>query len=85
MAKQDNAVELSFEQRLEALEALVEKLEGGDLPLEKAVATFEEGMTLSASLTKTLDAAEKRIEVLIEKATGEIERRELDLDDDGEG
>ena len=53
-----------FEQRLERLEELAEKLREGDLPLEEAVALFEEGMKLSKSLEKDLSRVERRVEIL---------------------
>lgn len=55
---------LSFERALERLEAIVEDLERGELPLEEALAAFEEGVGLSRRCAETLDAAERRIEVL---------------------
>jgi len=57
----------SFEARMARLEELVDKLESGELPLEEAVATFEEGVTLSKQLQEVLDAAERKIEVLLAK------------------
>lgn len=63
---------LNFEQALTQLEAIVRKLEGGNVPLEEGLAAFEEGTTLSRLCQQRLDQAEKRIEELAEKpqATG---------------
>lgn len=58
---------LSFEGALERLEGLVDRLESGDLPLEDALAAFEEGVALSRRCASDLDAAERRIEVLVEQ------------------
>lgn len=55
---------LSFENALERLEAIVDELERGELPLEQALAAFEEGVGLSRRCAETLEAAERRIEVL---------------------
>jgi exodeoxyribonuclease VII small subunit len=55
---------LSFEGALERLEAIVDELERGELPLEQALAAFEEGVGLSRRCAETLEAAERRIEVL---------------------
>jgi len=60
-----------FEEALGRLEAIVEDLEGGELTLEESIARYEEGMTLSRGLAKTLDEAEKRIEKLVEGRGGE--------------
>ena len=55
---------LSFEGALARLEAIVDDLERGELPLEEALAAFEEGIGLSRRCAETLDAAERRIEML---------------------
>ena len=54
----------TFEQALQALEGIVEKLEAGDLSLEGALGAFEEGVMLVHYLEDTLTAVENRIEVL---------------------
>lgn len=55
---------LDFEQALTQLNALVEKLESGELPLEQSVAAFEQGVKLSRRCEALLDAAEQRLNVL---------------------
>jgi exodeoxyribonuclease VII small subunit len=62
--------ELSFEGALERLEGIVDRLESGELPLEAALAAFEEGVALSRRCAGELDAAEQRIEVLVEQHGG---------------
>lgn len=54
-----------LEESIKALEALVEKLEGGDLPLEKALAEFERGVKLTRRCQAALTEAEQRIEILL--------------------
>ena len=56
-----------FETSLTDLEAVVKELEGGDLPLERALALFENGTDLSATCRKQLDEAETRVEQLIRR------------------
>jgi exodeoxyribonuclease VII small subunit len=56
---------LSFEQSMERLTHIVEKLEQGDLPLEQSLALFEEGVRLSRLAQERLDAAQQRIERLL--------------------
>ena len=75
----------SFEQALERLETIVEELEGGSLSLEESIARYEEGVKLSRRLTLTLDAAEKKIERLLEAGGGEpsTEPMEIDLKSSG--
>jgi len=48
---------LPFEAALERLEAIVQRLEGGELPLEEALAAFEEGVGLSRRCAAQLEAA----------------------------
>lgn len=50
-----------FEENLADLEAIVQKLENGDVALEEAIAEFQKGMKLSKDLQKTLDQAEKTL------------------------
>ena len=64
---------IGFEQRLERLEQLAEKLRDGKIPLEDAVALFEEGMKLSKSLEKDLSRVERRVEILTQEPESENE------------
>ena len=54
----------SFDDGLDRLEALVQKLEAGNLGLEEALLEFEEGVNLSRSLQQQLAQAQRRVEVL---------------------
>lgn len=51
----------TFEENLRDLEAIVTKLETGDVALEDAIAEFQKGMALSKDLQKTLEDAEKTL------------------------
>ena len=51
----------TFEENLQDLEAIVTKLENGDVALEDAIAEFQKGMLHSKELQKTLDSAEKTL------------------------
>jgi len=62
----------SFEKNLERLDAIVHQLEEADLPLEKALQLYEEGMKLSQVCHKQLEEAEGRIEILRKKAGGQV-------------
>jgi exodeoxyribonuclease VII small subunit len=61
-----------FEKNLERLDAIVQQLEDADLPLEKALQLYEEGMKLSEVCHKQLEEAEGRVEVLMKKAGGKV-------------
>jgi exodeoxyribonuclease VII small subunit len=60
----------SFEASLEALEQIVQELERGDLPLEKSLELFEQGIKLSRQCQERLSQAERRIEVLLRDNQG---------------
>jgi exodeoxyribonuclease VII small subunit len=62
--------ELSFERALERLEEVAQRLEGGDLELEAALAAFEEGVGLARRCAEQLREAERRIEVLTQDGDG---------------
>jgi exodeoxyribonuclease VII small subunit len=62
----------SFEEQLTALEGVVERLERGELSLDESVRLFEEGVKLSEACKKELEAAEGRIQVLVERGRGLI-------------
>jgi exodeoxyribonuclease VII small subunit len=62
----------SFEDSLKKLEAIVEHLEKGDLPLEESLKLFEEGVGLSAACKKELDAAEGKVQMLIKQRDGSL-------------
>ncbi|MBM3793996.1 MAG: exodeoxyribonuclease VII small subunit [Acidobacteria bacterium] len=63
---------LSFEQELAELEAVVKKLESGDLPLEESIRLFERGVALSDSCRGKLDAVETRVEMLVKRGRGVV-------------
>ena len=56
-----------FEAGLQELEQIVKEMEGGDVPLERALALFEKGMKVSDNCRKQLEEAETRVEVLVRK------------------
>lgn len=56
-----------FEATLEELEKVVKDLEGGELPLDRALALFEKGIGLAESCRKQLEEAETRVEMLLKK------------------
>lgn len=61
----------NLEKALDDLEVLVEELESGDLPLEKAMKKFEEGIKLTRGCQTALKDAEQKVEVLLKSAGGE--------------
>jgi exodeoxyribonuclease VII small subunit len=73
-----------FADALQLLESLVEKLERGDLPLEDALTTFEEGVTLVRHLGQKLTEVEKRIEVLTRDQAGLFQLEPLVEEEDSQ-
>jgi exodeoxyribonuclease VII small subunit len=61
-----------FEDCLQRLEQIVDQLEKGDIPLEQALALFEEGMKLSNDCRSELETAEGKVEILL-KQSGKIQ------------
>ncbi|GAA0482077.1 exodeoxyribonuclease VII small subunit [Salinibacillus aidingensis] len=57
--------EISFEEAVEKLENIVEKLEEGDVPLEKAIEYYQEGMKLSKFCNDKLTKVEKQMEQIL--------------------
>ena len=73
MAATETSNDLSgLEKSLEELEALVVRLESGDLPLEQALKEFERGVKLTRQCQAALTEAEQKVEILLKKtATAE--------------
>ena len=61
----------NLEKSLADLESLVEELESGDLPLEKAMKKFEEGIKLTRGCQAALKDAEQKVEILLKSAGGD--------------
>ena len=74
------ADDAKFEEAMTELEDVVERLEGGDIPLEASLAAFERGVALVRLLHARLDAVQARIEELTRNERGEIVTKPLDDD-----
>ncbi len=72
----------SFEEQLTQLEAVVDRLEKGELSLEESVRLYEQGVQLSGACKRELDAAEGRILVLAEGPSGKVQAARMELDGD---
>ena len=71
-----------FEAALTELDAIVKKLEDGDIPLEQSLQLFERGVQLSRFCHARLEEAERRIEILNER--GQLRPADADLDAPGD-
>lgn len=72
----------TFEQSLKQLERIVQELEDGDLPLEKAIQKFEEGIQLTKFCSQKLDETEKKVSILLKNAEGKISEKPFIPDND---
>ena len=70
----------TFEQAMKQLEQIVQDLESGDMPLDKAIKKFEEGIQLSKFCTQKLDETEKKITILMQDSGGNISEIPFEAD-----
>ncbi len=68
--------EKNFEENLEELEEIVKKLENGDIPLDEAIAKFNEGMVLAGKCNEILESATEAITKALNK-DGKLEKFEI--------
>jgi exodeoxyribonuclease VII small subunit len=73
-----------FEQALAELEALVARLERGDMPLDDALRTFERGVELTRQCQGSLKAAQQRVEILL-KRNGQTEAERFSVSESQDG
>jgi exodeoxyribonuclease VII small subunit len=71
---------VKIEEKLAKLETITSQMEATDLPLERALELFEEGLTLAAGVKKDLDKARMRISKVIESTKGTFDLEPLDLE-----
>ena len=64
---------LTFEERLQQVEALIAKMESGEMPLEEAMQQYEAGLNALNALEKELTAAQQRLTVLRQQSGEDIE------------
>ncbi len=83
-AEEKNNSDLTFEQALENLEAIVERMEKGDVPLAEMIARYEEGNKLLTLCEKRLRDAELKIELLKQRADNAEDPEYSDFDPDRE-
>jgi exodeoxyribonuclease VII small subunit len=78
----DKSSDLSFEEALQQLEAIVEQMESDELPLESLLTHYEQGTKLAAVCQKKLAEAELKIQKLEKNAAGELELQPFPLEDE---
>jgi exodeoxyribonuclease VII small subunit len=70
---------ISFEEALQKLEASVQQLESGDLSLEQALETFEQGVKMSRLCSQKLEESEKKVELLLKVEDGKAQTALFDM------
>lgn len=70
--------EMKFEEALKKLEKIVQELEDGDLPLDESLEKYEEGIRLSRVCSKKLEAAKKKVELLLKEEDGTFDLEAFD-------
>ena len=70
----------SFEEGLQQLESVVQKLESDGLTLEQSLVEFEKGVKLAKDLQVQLEQAKRRVDVFKQSLNGELETSPLDSD-----
>ncbi len=81
MATRKEAVkEASFEESLAELEAIVEQMETGEPSLANLMENYSRGIRLSQKCMKSLERAEKAMDLLVKEKTGETEALELKIE-----
>jgi len=68
----------TFEKALIQLEKIVAELEAGNLPLEKALKKFEEGVAFSRFCSERLDESERKIALLLKDQQGIVKEQRID-------
>ena len=72
---------VNLEKALADLETLVEDLERGDLPLDKAMKKFEDGIKLTRTCQAALKDAEQKVQILLQSAGGEESLEDFEDDE----
>lgn len=70
---------MKIEEALEKLEEITSALEREDIPLDEAIALFEQGLDLAASAKKALDEARLKVSQVVEKAKGVLDLEPFDV------
>ena len=73
---------LNLEKALKDLETIVDELESGDLPLDKAMKKFEDGIKLTRNCQAALKDAEQKVEILLKSVGGDEDLEDFEIDED---
>lgn len=79
MAKAEQSADMPFEEAVTKLEAIVDAMESGELPLEALMAKFEEGTRLAKLCQAKLAQAEVKVQQLEKNAAGELALKPMEV------
>src|SRR3981081_3775542 len=82
MSSKIKPAELNFEKAMDRLEAIVEQMETGKLPLEDLIVRYEEGMNLVKVCQERLTSAEQKIEIIARNSAGKPIVKEFEPETD---
>lgn len=80
MTEMKEVGEMSFEESIDALEALVKRLEDGGIDLDESLRIYEQAVALRDHCRSILEDGERRIRKIMESADGTVREEEFDLD-----
>ena len=80
MTEKNEQIEKSFEESLNELEKVAQDIEKGDLSPPPPIKQFEKGIKLSKEYSEKLDNAEKRINILVQNANGELTEEKFEAE-----
>lgn len=79
MTEFDNVEEMSFEESIEALEALVKRLEDGGIDLDESLRIYEQAVVLRDHCKAILQDGERRIRKIMESADGSVREEDFEI------
>ena len=79
MTEYENVEEMTFEQSIDALEALVKRLEDGGIDLDESLRIYEQAVALRDHCRSILENGERRIRKIMETADGSVREEEFEI------
>ena len=79
MTEYENVEEMTFEQSIDALEALVKRLEDGGIDLDESLRIYEQAVALRDPCRSILEDGERRIRKIMETADGSVREEEFEI------
>lgn len=79
MTEYENVEEMTFEQSIDALEALVKRLEDGGIDLDESLRIYEQAVALRDHCRSILEDGERRIRKIMETVDGSVREEEFEI------